>query len=106
MLQLVDGPCQGTYLVKRAPQFLRAVFGKDGKTDVLDQIEDTPEVSESVYVYEREGAHGWIHLHGTKVHGFYAMGIYHYLPDVDGETLRDNPTWQAWATARAIEAKG
>lgn len=104
MLQLVDGPCKGTYLVKRAPLFLRAVLNKEGKADVLDQIEDTPEKSEGVYVYQLEGNAGWVHLHGTKVHGFYAMGTYHHLSDVDGESLRDNAAWQAWATARNHEA--
>ncbi len=44
MLTLVDGPCKGTYLVKRAPIYLRAVKDiEDGiKMDVLDQIEDRP----------------------------------------------------------------
>jgi len=37
---------------------------------------------------------------GKNLSGYYAFGIYRYLPDVDGEKLRDNPTWQAWASSR------
>ena len=97
MLQLVDGPCEGTYFVKRAPNYLRAVLDDKGEKDVLDLIEDTPRDSERVYVYKLDGEPGWMHIHGTKVHGFYATGTYHYLPEVDGESLRDNSKWQSWA---------
>ncbi|KKL26707.1 hypothetical protein LCGC14_2392600 [marine sediment metagenome] len=109
MLNLVDGPCKGSYMVKRAPVFLRAVKGKDnaGNTDVLDQVEDTPSTAESVYVYQLQGEAGWIHLQLSprSRSGFYALGEYKYLPDVDGEALRDNGAWQAWATARLEEVK-
>ena len=104
MLQLKDGPCKGVYYCKRAPIYLRAVKGKDnaGNTDVLDQVEDTPSSAESVYVYQLQGEAGWIHLSMSprSRSGFYAMGEYKYLPDVDGEALRDNSTWQAWATTQ------
>jgi hypothetical protein len=99
MLELVDGPCKGNYMVKRAPVFLRAVLDKAGEKDVLDLVEDTPKDSETVYIYQREGSAGQVHINAAKVKGFYAMAKYHYLPNVDGETLRDNPSWQAWATA-------
>jgi len=103
MLNLIDGPCKGTYLAKRAPVFLRAVKGKDnaGNTDVLDQVEDTPSNAESVYVYHLQGEAGWIHLKMSprSRSGSYALGEYKYLPDVDGEALRDNTAWQGWATA-------
>lgn len=103
MLQLKDGPCKGIYYCKRAPTYLRAVKGKDnaGNTDVLDLIDDTPNSGETVYVYHLDGEPGWIHIHGTKIHGFYATGTYYYMPEVNGETLRDNAKWQEWALARA-----
>jgi hypothetical protein len=99
MLQLIDGPCQGTFLVKRAPVFLRAVLAPGGEADVLDQIDDTPKAREKIYVYIIEGEAGWIHISRSprSQSGFYATGQYRYLPDVDGEKLRDNKTWQAWA---------
>lgn len=107
MLQLVDGPCRGNYMCKRSPVFLRAVKGKDnaGNTDVLDLIEDTPTSGEAVYIYQLEGEAFTAHLNfgGGRI-GWYQVGTYHYLPDVDGEALRDNEKWQAWATARNNEA--
>jgi len=99
MLQLIDGTCKGTYFCKRVPVFLRAVEDGNGNKDVLDLIDDTPKPTEKVYVYKLEGEPGWMHIHGTKIHGFYATGTYRHMPDVDGETLRNNEDWQKWATA-------
>ena len=101
MLQLVDGPCEGTYLCKRAPIFLRAVLDENGGKDVLDLIEDIPKSSEKVYVYKLEGDTALVHLNfGGGKGGFYQMGTYHYM-DIDGETLRDNAKWQKWAREEA-----
>jgi hypothetical protein len=101
MLTLKDGPCEGTYMCKRAPLYLRAVINADGKTDVLDLIEDTPQLDEKIYIYEREGDVGSVHLnYGGGRGGFYAFATYHHLPDVIGENARDNKTWQKWATER------
>lgn len=100
MLDLVDGPCQGNYMCKRAPVFLRAVINAAAGTDVLDQVDDTPAEAETVYVYRREGGAGWVHIKGPKVKGVYALGRYHYLPEVDGQALRDNKVWQAWAASQ------
>ncbi len=105
MLTLVDGPCAGTFMVKRAPLFLRAVLKAQldgtGETDVLDQIDDTPTANEKVYVYKMEGQASAIHINasgkgGKDLTGFWAMANYRYLPDVDGEQLRDNEKWQSW----------
>lgn len=102
MIKLNGGPAEGSYAVKRAPIFLRAVIpAKVGrakpKGDVLDQLEDTPAEGESVSVYQREGEAGIVHINGRKVKGFYATAEYHWLEDVDGEALRDNDIWQEWA---------
>lgn len=114
MLSLVDGPCKGTFMVRRAPVFLRAVAKtvllpreRDdeegqirtdlGEADVLDQLDDTPADNEQVFVYQRQGQAGWVHLKGDKkVTGFYATGQYKYRPDVEGGQLRDNKKWQEW----------
>lgn len=100
-LRLHDGPCEGTYMVKRAPLFLRAVRGPRG-TDVLDQLDDTPEDGEAVYVYRRKGESGSYHVKTTsrKATGFYASGDYYLVRDqtpVMGEQFRSNEVWQAWA---------
>ena len=103
MLELKDGPCKGTYLVKRSPMFLRAVKDEmTGETDILDQPEDTPINAERVFVYQIEGSAGAVHIHG-KVSGWYAMATYHHLPEVDGESLREKEQWLAWAKAQVAE---
>lgn len=97
-LSLLDGPCEGTYLCKRAPLFLRAIVDEKGEKDCLDLVDDTPAESEKVYVYKREGAASVVHLYfGGNKGGWYALGQYRFMPDVDGEALRDNEAWQKWA---------
>ena len=102
MLELLDGPCKTDLLVHRAPLYLRAVIGRKGVIDVLDQVEDTPKKTEKIYVYKRE--EGWVDIHISMTprshSGFYVIAKYHYLPDVDGESLRDNEEWQKWAFAQ------
>jgi len=100
MLNLLDGPVKGIYYCKRAPVFLRAVIDANGDKDCLDQINDEPKPTEKVYIYKLQGEPGQIHLYGTKIRGFYAMGDYEHLPDVDGEKLRDNHLWQEWAISQ------
>jgi hypothetical protein len=104
-VQLLDGPCKGDYLVKRSPVFLRAVRKETGETDLLDQVNDLPAKNEKVFVYQIEGEAGWVHIKMVRrsESGFYALATYRYLPDVDGEKLRDNTIWQDWAIARLKE---
>ncbi len=106
MIQLLDGPCAGDYLVKRAPMFLRAVLDpRTGEKDLLDLVDDKPKQKEKIYVYQLEGRAGWIHLKMTSrsQSGYYALGKYKYLPDIDGELVRDTAAWQAWATKHLSE---
>lgn len=105
MITLKDGPAQGSYAVKRAPLFLRAVVGPGNKQDVLDQLDDTPRADERVYIYRLEGEVGWAHVHfGGKDRartGFYATGTYRHLADVDGEALRETAAWRQWCISHA-----
>ncbi len=88
-------------MVRRAPVFLRAVRDGFGNTDVLDQIVDNPKDIEQVFVYQREGMAGAVHICGAKnLRGFYAVAKYRYLPDIDGQNLRDINSWQKWAIER------
>jgi hypothetical protein len=115
MLQLRDGPCKGTFMVRRAPLFLRAVLRAqlvegEGQTDVLDQLEDTPAADEKVFVYHRQGEAGAFHIlargkDGKALSGWYATGQYKHLPDVDGEQLRDNGRWRVWVAQRLAAIK-
>lgn len=96
------GPTAGTYGVRRAPVYLRAVVGSvTGEADVLDQLTDTPSKGEDVSVYQLASAVGTVHLNrGRKGSGFYVMADYVHRPDVDGEAMRANETWSEWATAQ------
>ena len=84
-------------MVKRAPFYLRGVTSEHG-SDVLDQLDDSPSEDEKVYVYRLVGKVGHVHINrGRHGSGFYVAADYEYLPDVDGELLRDNQEWQKWA---------
>ena len=99
-MTLLDGPAKGSYLVKRAPLFLRAVVNSAGKGDVLDQIDDTPAADETISVYRRVGEAGHVHLNmrDRRRTGFYALASYEWLADVDGETVRETREWHAWCS--------
>ncbi len=108
MLTTVDGPCKGTFMVTRAPVFLRVVkkteLDGSGHLDVLDQPEDKPDDDEFVFVYERFGPTGTVHIDGTGIHGAFVIASYRLMPAVDGQALRDNNIWQAWARQQ-LEAR-
>lgn len=101
MITLQGGPAQGTYMVKGAPILLRATLDANDKGDVLDQLDDIALPTERVFVYERIGKASAVHINmGRKGSGFYAVAQYKYLPDIDGEALRDNEAWRTWALER------
>lgn len=88
-------------LLGRAPVFLRVVVdAATGAVDALDQRTDVPAAGERIHVYRRRGAMSMAHLcyRGKLRHlsGFYAVAEYDYLPDVDGELMRDTDVWREW----------
>lgn len=114
MIHLHGGPCEGVYAVKRAPMYLRAVRNRGATKavpgsgmDVLDQLDDTPDADEDIYVYRiRSGTEGHVHLNmGSRGTGFYALGEYDFLPDVEGEPLRATEAWRAWAESQPAVAE-
>jgi hypothetical protein len=105
MITLIGGPAAGTYTVKRAPLYLRAVVDKvTNDKDVLNELADEPSANEAVSVYKLEGDATPIHLKlsGTAkaASGFYMLGKYKHLADVDGETLRETAAWRQWVADR------
>lgn len=109
MIRLLDGPVEGTYAVKRGPLYLRAVIGRSGKTDVLDQPHDEPAATETIHVYRRVTEVSQVHVRmsgkSRNATGFYAMADYVHMPEVDGEPFRDREAWIAWATAQPVEVR-
>lgn len=107
---LEDGPAAGTFSTRRAPHFLRAVVGRDGVIDLLDQLFDEPLSTESVYVYEAVGpvsdADSW-NRHGTIICPTPGgSGTYRHRADVDGEQLRSTSAWRDWARAQPSSTPG
>ena len=104
MMTLMDGPAMGTYMVKSAPEYLRAVVDKRGGKDVLDLPDDKPADSEAVHVYRRVGEAFVYHLcmvpRGRS--GPYVDAKYQWMPDVSGEGLRENAAWRAWCAAQRL----
>lgn len=99
-MRLLDGPAEGTYMVRRAPFYLRAVVRADGVRDVLDQPDDRPSSRERVHVYRLVSEVQQVHVRMTRGSGFYVMADYRHMPEVDGETLREAETWRTWAQAQ------
>lgn len=106
MSRFLDGPAISKTLdCARAPTFIRVVVAASGKIDVLDLMDDTPRSDEMVHVYEQvPGTH-----HGPMFvcvrgrgggSGRFESADYVYRPDIDGEQLRDNGSWRAWAQAQ------
>ena len=101
MISLADGPVEGTYAVKRAPEYLRAIVNTlTGEKDVLDQLDDTPGDNEEVWVYKLEGEAGQVHINSTKVKGFFATGTYRLVEDVRGVDVRETVDWWRWVAER------
>lgn len=106
MSTFVDGPAAGvTLMFQRGPLYLRVVHGPKG-WDALDQLEDAPAVHETVHVYRRVGESRRAHLlyrgrGKNQASGWYEFADYRHVADVDGEQLRDNSSWRAWAREQA-----
>ena len=101
MTTLIDGPAAGAYMVRRAPGFLRGVVNRQGETDVLDLLEDVPADNETVSVYRLASEPITVHFNfGGGKGGWYQSGEYRHLPEVDGETVRDNDAWRRWVAGQ------
>lgn len=100
--RFIDGPAKGIVLeLERTPIFLRAVH--DSRTwawDALDQLDDEPEPSETVFVYRLDGevSRGFACSRGKNGgcrHFFHAdYKLYDVQPSQ--EELRNAEFWQQW----------
>ncbi|HEY4411543.1 MAG TPA: hypothetical protein VGN06_00975 [Gaiellaceae bacterium] len=100
---VLDGPAAGVgFTLQRAPMYVRFVLDADAaKWDVLNLLEDEPREQETVHVYEGvPGSFGCAYICGRgrgQYSGYTQWRIYRHRPDVDGEALRENAAWRAWA---------
>lgn len=105
MTKFTDGPAAGKVLaLRRAPFFLRVVQSiTHGEVDALDQLDDQPRPSESIYVYRQTKNEGgaFICSRGTKAKraasGYFPLVQYSLNGEQPSdEVLRDNAKWQEW----------
>lgn len=67
MTSFAGGPAAGvSLLLRRAPLYLRAVTGPDGKWDALDLLDDAPAPNETVVAYRRVGTASAMMLDWTE----------------------------------------
>lgn len=122
-VSFVGGPADGHELhPQRAPLHVRVVVDEreqrplDGTVkrdalDILDLLDDEPREHESVHIYRAKWVGSPMHWCGTDgngrhIGGWTVSGLYHHLPDVDGEQLRDTAAWRQWATSAAHDYYG
>lgn len=102
MTRFLDGPAEGvTLMLRRAPVFLRAVKGAGDTWDALDQLQDTPEAHEAVYVYALDGEPGWMHVCRSRGQGGrYTVASYRLVsPQPPDTVLRTTSEWREWTAA-------
>jgi hypothetical protein len=109
MMKFIDGPAGGQVLqLRRAPLLLRVVEepafeeGKPSKWDALDQLSDSPRMTERVHVYRLNGEAQSVHLcirgKNRRAGGWYQIGEYVYHDrQPDRDTGRQMVKWRAWA---------
>jgi len=60
-------------------------------------LKDIPKDTETIYIYKLiDNTSGSIHIYGKGCSGWYVIADYRYMPEVDGELLRNNKTWREW----------
>jgi len=107
MTHFLDGPAKGEILyLRRAPMFLRVTRDPMCNFDGLDQVDDTPQPEETIFVYRRKGNSSIVHVDGRRDgkrwSGWYEFGQYELDPEQPAEAvMRDNTAWQKWAQERA-----
>lgn len=86
-------------MLRRAPDYLRAVQAPDGSWDALDQLDDQPASNESIVVYRLEGEPTWVHINARRgARGIYRGGSYRVVDPQPSElVLRDQKAWRLWA---------
>lgn len=105
MTSFLDGPAKGqTFMLTRAPHYLRIVQDAAGKWDALDQLDDTPTADETIVVYEMVGEPSSVHVCArgrNNRSGWYRGGQYRLVdPQPDDAAVRTTPAWRVWVSAK------
>jgi len=105
MIRFLDGPAEGTPLdLRRAPVLLRVVIDQDGTVDALDQLDDTPKDSETIYVYYRDGevSRGFMCSRGRGGKGCQLILSADYRLHAEQPDVRATERWQEWCVAKQV----
>jgi len=97
--RFLNGPLGGgALMLRRAPLFLRVTRDAKGKFDALDQLTDTPDPAEAIFVYRRKGKAGSLHIDYTRRRSaWFAIAEYELLPEQPvEEVMRSTEKWRAW----------
>jgi hypothetical protein len=104
MIKFLDGPASAVVLdLKRAPRYLRVVRSNRGNFDALDQLDDSPKLTEQIFVYKMAEWHGVYHLRCSRrsASGFYPRADYRLNAEQPAEpVLRDTQQWRDWCMAQ------
>jgi len=112
----VGGPADGVKLdLTRTPLFLRVVreehIAADWVFDALDQLDDAPKSTETIYVYRLRGEPWGVHYSGRdrdgrRVGRTEKQAEYEFVEtQPDDATARDTAAWRAWAQAERDRQK-
>ncbi len=110
MVKFQDGPAAGeTLALRRVPKVLRVVCkrercGRLNNWDALNELEDEPESSESIFVYIRRDDLGvskyHLLLNPRRLSGWYFNASYSFLAvQPADEIMRDTAKWRTWCDA-------
>lgn len=107
MASFLDGPARDVrLLLKRAPEFLRAVMAPGGEWDALDQLDDTPKATEKIVAYRMVGKSSRFHLCRSprSMSGWYYEADYRVVcPQPADAEMRTTDAWRKWCTSQNRE---
>ena len=99
--EFTDGPAKGYSMggcFHRAPEYLRVVRELDGRWDALDQLDDLPNLGDTIFIYRRlPGRYGHISMRPRNLSGWIIR--YQHTDEIDPEGMEDTDAWRA-----AVEA--
>lgn len=114
VVEFIDGPAAGESLaLRRIPVLLRVVQSRAGKWDALDQLDDEPKPTETIFLYRRRDDLGITHYfvcsrgRGKRESGVYWNAKYAVLPEQPtDEEVRETAAWRQWATDALVKLFG
>jgi len=110
MVEILDGPAEGESLsLRRSPLFLRVVRSRTGHWDGLDQLDDQPKATETIFVYLRHTQDTPIHfkMQRRSESGWYARATYKLFSVQPADCdARDKFRWQEWCVEQAKKNPG